>query len=160
VVDAAGISLGRLAAQVAQVLHGKHKPNFSYNADCGDFVIVLNANKIKLTGRKGEELIYWHTGFPDGLRSRTRGEMLEDTPVKLGEKVIWGMMPKTLLGKAQNKRCKVYAGESILMWRRIRSTRCNQEVEIIYGKNETYYGTGRFQMRDARSGSNVAPATS
>ncbi len=110
VVDAAGISLGRLAAQVAQVLHGKHKPNFSYNADCGDFVIVLNANKIKLTGRKGEELIYWHTGFPDGLRSRTRGEMLEDTPVKLVEKVIWGMMPKTLLGRAQNKRCKVYAG--------------------------------------------------
>lgn len=110
VVDAAGISLGRLAAQVAQVLHGKHKPNFSYNADCGDFVIVVNANKIKLTGRKGEELIYWHTGFPDGLRSRTRGEMLEDTPVKLVEKVIWGMMPKTLLGRAQNKRCKVYAG--------------------------------------------------
>jgi large subunit ribosomal protein L13 len=109
-VDAEGMSIGRLAGQIAQVLHGKHKTNFSYNADCGDFVVVINADKVVLTGNKRDELIHWHTGWPDGLRNRARGEMLENTPVKLVEKVVWGMMPKTLLGQSQFKRCKIYAG--------------------------------------------------
>jgi large subunit ribosomal protein L13 len=110
VVDAAGVPVGRLAGQVAQVLRGKHKPNFAYNADCGDFVIVINADKVVLTGNKKDELIYWHTTWPGGLRSVSRGQQLETKPVKLVEKVIWGMMPKTLLGQKLFKRCKVYAG--------------------------------------------------
>lgn len=110
VVDATGIPIGRLAAQVAKVLRGKHKPTFTYNQDCGDFVIVINAEKVVLTGRKANELIYWHTGWPGGLRNITRGKMKEDTPEKLVEKVIWGMIPKTKLGRATFTKLKVYAG--------------------------------------------------
>ena len=109
-VDAAGIPVGRLAAQVAQVLRGKNKPMFSYNADCGDFVIVVNADKVALTGNKREELIYWHTGWPDGLRNVSRGSLLENDPVRLVEKAIWGMTPKTKLGKQIIKKLKVYSG--------------------------------------------------
>ncbi|RYG32013.1 50S ribosomal protein L13 [bacterium] len=110
VVDAAGIPVGRLAGQVAQILRGKHKPNFQYNADTGDFVIIINADKAVLTGGKGEELIYWHTGWPGGLRNVKRGELLEKDPVQLVEKAVWGMTPKTKLGKALFKKLKVYAG--------------------------------------------------
>jgi len=110
VVDAAGMPVGRLAAQVAQVLRGKHKPTFAYNADCGDFVVVINAEKVVLTGNKADELIYWHSGWPNGLKNISRGKMLADDPVKLVEKAIWGMTPKTKLGKALFKKLKVYAG--------------------------------------------------
>lgn len=110
VVDATGVPLGRLAAQVAQVLRGKHKPTFTYNMDCGDFVIVINAEKVVLTGKKQEELIYWHTTWPDGLRNISRGRMLDEKPVKLVEKVVWGMCPKTRLGKQVFSKLKVYAG--------------------------------------------------
>ncbi|HEY3783402.1 MAG TPA: 50S ribosomal protein L13 [Fimbriimonadaceae bacterium] len=110
VVDATGIPVGRLAAQVAQVLHGKHKPTFSYNADCGDFVVVINADKVVLTGNKKEEIIYWHTGWPDGLRNVERGKLLEDNPERLVSKAIWGMLPKTKLGKKLFGKLKVYSG--------------------------------------------------
>ncbi len=110
VVDATGIPLGRLAAQVAQVIRGKHKTNFAYNADCGDFVIVVNADKVVLTGNKKDELIYWHSGWPDGLKNVKRGDMLEETPEKLVEKVVWGMTPKTKLGHELFKKLKVYKG--------------------------------------------------
>lgn len=110
VVDAAGVPVGRLAAQVSQVLRGKNKPNFVYNADCGDFVIVVNADQAVLTGNKTDEIIYWHTGWPDGLKNTTRGKMLEDKPTMLIEKAVWGMMPKTKLGKAMFKKLKVFAG--------------------------------------------------
>ena len=110
VVDAAGIPVGRLAGQVAQILRGKNKPTFQYNADCGDFVIVINAEKAVLTGNKGEELIYWHTGWPGGLRNVSRGTLLENDPVQLIEKAVWGMCPKTKLGKALFKKLKVYSG--------------------------------------------------
>lgn len=110
VVDAAGIPVGRLAAQVAQVLRGKHKPTFAYNADGGDFVIVINAEKAVLTGNKKDELIYWHTMWPDGLRNISRGKMLDEKPVQMVEKVVWGMLPKTKLGKQIYKKLKVYAG--------------------------------------------------
>lgn len=109
-VDATGVPIGRLAGQVAQVLRGKHKPTFAYNADCGDFVVVINAEKVVLTGNKGEELIHWHTGWPGGLRSVSRGKMLETNPTKLVEKAIWGMTPKTKLGHQIIKKLKVYAG--------------------------------------------------
>ena len=110
VVDAAGIPVGRLAAQVAQVLRGKHKPTFAYNADCGDFVIVINAEKVVLTGNKKEEIIYWHTGWPDGLKNVERGKLLEDNPEKLVSKAIWGMCPKTKLGHKLFTKLKVYRG--------------------------------------------------
>ena len=110
VVDAAGIPLGRLAGQVAQVLRGKNKPNFQYNCDCGDFVVIINADKVVLTGNKRDELIYWHTGWPGGLRNVSRGDLLEKDPVKLVEKAVWGMTPKTKLGKATFTKLKVYAG--------------------------------------------------
>ncbi|MFQ3586710.1 MAG: 50S ribosomal protein L13 [Fimbriimonadaceae bacterium] len=110
VVDATGVSLGRLAAQVAQVLRGKHKPHFAYNMDCGDYVIVVNADKVKLTGNKADEVMHWHTGWPDGLRATTRGRMLDDKPVKLVEKVVWGMIPKTRLGRSIYGKLKVYSG--------------------------------------------------
>ena len=99
-----------MAAQVAQVLRGKHKPTFTYNMDCGDFVVVINADKVVLTGGKGDELIYWHTMWPGGLRNISREKMLAEKPEKFVEKVIWGMIPKTKLGKATFKKLKVYAG--------------------------------------------------
>lgn len=110
VVDATGIPVGRLAAQVAQVIRGKNKPTFAYNADCGDFVVVINANKAVLTGNKSEELIYWHTGWPGGLRNVSRGTLLEENPVRLIEKAVWGMTPKTKLGHQIIKKLKVYEG--------------------------------------------------
>lgn len=109
-VDATGIPVGRLAAQVAQLLRGKHKPTFTYNQDCGDFVVVINADKLVMTGNKGKELIYWHTMWPGGLRNVSREKMLAETPEKLVEKVIWGMLPKTKLGHQIVTKLKVYAG--------------------------------------------------
>jgi large subunit ribosomal protein L13 len=110
VVDAAGIPVGRLASQVAQVLRGKHKPNFQYNCDCGDFVVIINAEQAVLTGNKKDELIYWHSGWPDGLKNISRGKMLAEDPVKLVEKAVWGMTPKTKLGHQIIKKLKVYKG--------------------------------------------------
>lgn len=110
VVDATGMPVGRLAAQVAQVIRGKSKTNFVYNADCGDFVIIINAEKAVLTGNKKDELVYWHTMYPGGLRSVSRGTLLEENPVRLIEKAVWGMTPKTKLGHRIIKKLKVYAG--------------------------------------------------
>ncbi len=110
VVDAAGIPVGRLAGQVAQVIRGKHKPTFAYNVDAGDFVVIINADKAVLTGNKQDELIYWHTGWPGGLRNVSRGTLLEKDPVQLIEKAVWGMTPKTKLGKQIITKLKVYAG--------------------------------------------------
>src|ERR1700709_1997416 len=90
IVEAAGRTGGRLAGQVAQLLRGKNKPTFEYNQDCGDFVIVINASQAVLTGNKKDELIYWHSGWPGGLKNVARGEMLELDPAKLVEKAIWG----------------------------------------------------------------------
>lgn len=110
IVDATGIPVGRLAAQVAQVLRGKHKPTFAYNADVGDFVIVVNAERTVLTGNKKDELVYWHTMWPGGLKSIEKGKLLEENPVRLVEKAIWGMIPKTKLGKQVYTKLKVYSG--------------------------------------------------
>jgi large subunit ribosomal protein L13 len=110
VVDAAGQPVGRLAAEVAKVLRGKHKPTFTYNMDCGDFVIVINADKAVWTGRKDDELIYWHTGWPGGIRNISRGDMKATKPERMIEKVVWGMLPKGRLGKQIFTKLKVYAG--------------------------------------------------
>ncbi|MDL2263040.1 50S ribosomal protein L13 [Synergistaceae bacterium OttesenSCG-928-I11] len=111
VIDATDKHLGRLAAQVARILTGKHKPTYTPHVDTGDFVVVVNAEKIALTGKKLEQSkIYKYSGYPGGLKSRTYAEVLQRRPEHLIEKVVWGMLPKTKLGRAMYKKLKVYAG--------------------------------------------------
>jgi large subunit ribosomal protein L13 len=111
VVDAAGQTLGRLATQIADVLRGKRKPEYTPHIDVGDFVIVVNAEKIAVSGRKREQKRYYrHSGYPGGLRSRTLAEMLERRPEEVIRKAVRGMLPRTRLGRAQLTKLKVYAG--------------------------------------------------
>lgn len=111
VVDAKGKVLGRLAAEIANVLRGKNKPEFTPHVDTGDFVIVVNADKVKLTGKKrNQKLYYWHSGYPGGLRSRTAAQMLASKPEEVIRRAVWGMMPKNTLSRNQMKKLKVYAG--------------------------------------------------
>jgi large subunit ribosomal protein L13 len=111
VVDAEGHTLGRLATRVATVLRGKHKPTFTPHMDMGDHVIVVNADKIVLTGAKSEQKLYHsHSGFPGGIKSVPFAAMLEKQPTKVVEKAIKGMLPKTKLGRATGTKLKVYAG--------------------------------------------------
>jgi large subunit ribosomal protein L13 len=111
VVDAAGQTLGRLATQIASELRGKTKPEFTPHIDVGDFVIVVNAEKISVTGRKREQKMYYrHSGYPGGIRSRSLAEMLERRPEEVIRKAVKGMLPRTRLGRAQLKKLKVYAG--------------------------------------------------
>jgi large subunit ribosomal protein L13 len=111
VVDAQGKILGRLASEIARRLRGKHKPNFSTFQDTGDFVIVVNADKIRLTGRKLDDKVYYnHSGYMGGLRERTAKEILAKNPEELIYKAVKGMLPKNTLGRTQLKKLKVYAG--------------------------------------------------
>lgn len=112
VVDADGIVLGRLASQVAILLRGKHKPTFAPNFDNGDYVIVINAEKVVLTGNKWtEKTAYHHSGFPGGLKATSYQEMREKQPEKIIEKAVKGMMPHNRLSKQQLTKLKVYAGQ-------------------------------------------------
>ncbi|HEU0023977.1 MAG TPA: 50S ribosomal protein L13 [Thermoleophilaceae bacterium] len=111
VVDASGKTLGRLATQIADALRGKRKPDYTPHLDVGDFVIVVNAERISVTGRKREQKLYYrHSGYPGGLRSRTLGEMLERRPEEVVRRAVKGMLPRTRLGRAQLRKLKVYAG--------------------------------------------------
>jgi len=111
VVDAEGQTLGRLATQLADELRGKNKPEYTPHIDTGDFVVVINAEKIKVTGNKLTEKIYYrHTGYPGGLRSRTLEEQLERRPEEVIRKAVKGMIPRTKLGRTQLLKLKVYAG--------------------------------------------------
>ena len=111
VIDATDVVLGRLASQAATLLRGKHKPTFAPHVDTGDFVIIINAEKVALTGAKAEQKrAYRHSGFPGGLRSQTYAEMLEKQPTKAVEKAIRGMLPKNSLGRQQLTKLKVYTG--------------------------------------------------
>ncbi|WP_426563023.1 50S ribosomal protein L13 [Angustibacter sp. McL0619] len=111
VIDATDVVLGRLASQVAVLLRGKHKATFAPHVDTGDFVIVINAEKVALTGAKLEQKrAYRHSGYPGGLRSRTYIEMLDKYPTKAVEKAVKGMLPKNSLAAAQLGKLKVYAG--------------------------------------------------
>lgn len=111
VVDAAGKPLGRVAAEVAKVLRGKHKTTFTPHVDCGDHVIIINADKCVLTGaNKPDELIRHHSGYPGGLKSVSRGEMMEKTPVKAVMRAVKGMLPHNKLGDAMLKKLRVHAG--------------------------------------------------
>lgn len=111
VIDAEDVVLGRLATEVATLLRGKHKPTYAPHVDTGDFVIIVNAEKVALTGNKREQkFAYRHSGYPGGLRKRSFGELLDTKPERLLEKVVRGMLPKNKLGRAQGKKLKVYAG--------------------------------------------------
>ena len=111
VIDASDVVLGRLASQVAVLLRGKHKPIFAPHVDTGDFVIVINADKVALSGNKLEQKrAYRHSGYPGGLRSRSYGELMEKYPERVVEKAIRGMLPKNSLGRKTLRKLKVYAG--------------------------------------------------
>ena len=110
-VDAEGKTLGRLATQIAEVLRGKRKPTYTPHVDVGDFVIVVNAAKIHVTGNKRESKRYWrHSGYPGGIRSRTLGDMLERRPEEVIRKAVKGMLPRNRLARQQLTKLKVYAG--------------------------------------------------
>lgn len=111
VVDAAGRPLGRVASEVAVLLRGKHKPTFEPHLDDGDFVIIINAGKVQLSGRKAEQKVYYrHSGYPGNLRKRTWGEQMARRPESVLERAVWGMLPKGPLGKRIRRHLKVYAG--------------------------------------------------
>jgi large subunit ribosomal protein L13 len=111
VIDATDIVLGRLASHAAALLRGKHKATFAPHLDSGDFVIIVNAEKVALTGSKREEkLAYRHSGYPGGLTATNYTDLLEKFPTRAVEKAIRGMLPKNSLGRAQIKKLKVYAG--------------------------------------------------
>ncbi|MGL4173184.1 MAG: 50S ribosomal protein L13 [Actinomycetota bacterium] len=111
VIDATDIVLGRLATQVAVLLRGKHKPTFAPHIDTGDFVVIVNADKVALTGNKREQKkAYRHSGYPGGLRSQTYTELLDKHPEKAVEKAVRGMLPKNSLARAQLTKLKVYSG--------------------------------------------------
>ena len=113
VIDATDVVLGRLAVQVANILRGKHKPQFAPNADTGDFVIIINADKIALTGAKLEQKkAYRHSGYPGGLKAETYQQMLEKHPTRAVEKAVRGMLPKNALGRQMLRKLKVYAGDT------------------------------------------------
>jgi len=111
VIDATDVVLGRLAAAAASLLRGKHKPTFTPNSDEGDFVIVINADKVAIGGNKlQQKMIYRHSGYPGGLRSRSLGDLMEKHPDRVVEKAIVGMLPKNRLGRQLKRKLRVYAG--------------------------------------------------
>ena len=110
-VDAEGAVLGRLATQVAMILRGKNKPQFTPNSDCGDFVVVINADKVQLTGKKTAHKTYYrHSGYNGGLKAESFRQAMAKHPEQVIERAVRGMLPKTTLGRAQLKKLKVYAG--------------------------------------------------
>lgn len=111
VIDAAGQTLGRVAAKAASVLRGKNKPTYTPNAMCGDYVIIINAEKVVVSGKKNDDMLYRHyTGFVHGLREYSFGELIERKPTEPLERTIWGMLPHNRLGRKLYGNLKVYAG--------------------------------------------------
>ena len=112
-VNAEGKTLGRLASEIAQVLRGKHKPIYTPHLDCGDYVIVVNADKVQVTGRKLDQKMYYHhTGYPGGIKSISLRNQLQKHPERVLQAAVRGMMPKNRLGRKMLKKLKVYAGNS------------------------------------------------
>ncbi|NLV92222.1 MAG: 50S ribosomal protein L13 [Firmicutes bacterium] len=111
VVDAKGKTLGRLATQIASILRGKHKPIYTPHVDTGDFVIVVNADQVRLTGNKLQDKMYYrHSGYPGGLKSISAGELLAKNPERLVRLAVWGMLPHNRLGRKMIRKLKIYAG--------------------------------------------------
>ena len=113
VIDAKDKPLGKVAAKAAHMLRGKHKPTYTPNIDCGDFIIIINAKSVKLTGNKlNNKMYYNHSGYVGGLRERTAGEMIEKYPVEMMERAVKGMLPHNRLGRQMYKKLFVYEGET------------------------------------------------
>jgi len=111
VIDAEGLNLGRVATKAATVLRGKHKPTYTPHVDCGDYVIIINAEKVNLTGNKlNDKMYYNHSGFPGGLRERNAKTMIESYPEEMMERAIKGMLPHNRLGRQMGKKLFVYRG--------------------------------------------------
>ena len=111
IADVGGKTLGRAATRIASVLRGKHRPTFTTHADAGDFVVVINAEKIVLTGKKWTDKVYRdHSQYPGGLKTRSAQQMMEKHPTELVKRAVWGMLPKGPLGRRIYKKLKVYAG--------------------------------------------------
>lgn len=111
-VDARDKVLGRLASQIASILRGKHKPIFTTSVDTGDYVVVVNADKIAVTGKKLTDKIYYHhTMYPGGLKAKPLGRLLSERPEEVVRKAVWGMLPKGSLGRRMIKKLKIYRGE-------------------------------------------------
>jgi large subunit ribosomal protein L13 len=111
VVDAEGKHLGRLATEIVRVLRGKNKPQYTPHVDVGDFVVVVNADRVALTGRKAEQRVYRrHSGYPGGMKETSYEQMLARKPTEVLRKAVYGMMPKTRLARKQFKKLKIYAG--------------------------------------------------
>ena len=111
VIDAEDKTLGRLASEIARILRGKNKPQYTPHVDIGDFVVVINADRVKVSGRKAEQKLYRrHTGYPGGLRETSYEQMMDRKPTEILRKAVWGMIPKTRLGRRQFKKLKIYAG--------------------------------------------------
>jgi large subunit ribosomal protein L13 len=112
VVDAEGQTLGRLASKIAPILKGKHKPTYTPHLDCGDFVIIVNAEKVHVTGRKMDQKIYYrHSGYPGGIKSISLRDQLARYPERVLQAAVRGMLPKNKLGRRMIKKLKVYAGD-------------------------------------------------
>lgn len=112
VIDASGMTLGRIATKAAEILRGKHKVTYTPHVDCGDYVIITNASKVVLTGNKLEDKKYYnHSGYPGGLRERTAKEMIEKYPEEMVERAVKGMLPHNRLGRSMGKKLFVYRGE-------------------------------------------------
>lgn len=111
VVDAEGQTLGRLATELARRLRGKHKPEYTPHVDTGDYLVVINADKVRVTGKKATDKTYYrHTGFPGGLKSASFNELIDAAPERVIELAVKGMLPRNPLGRAMRKKLKVYAG--------------------------------------------------
>lgn len=111
IIDGEGKTVGRLSTTIATILRGKDKPQFTPHADIGDFVIVVNADKVKFTGKKWEQKkYYWHTGYPGGIKSITADDLLKKKPGEIIRKAVWGMLPKNKMQDKLISRLKVYAG--------------------------------------------------
>ncbi len=113
VIDAKDKVLGRLAVECARILRGKHKPQFATHADNGDFVIIVNASKVKLTGRKlSQKMYYNHSGYPGGLKTTSAQKLLDEKPEEVFRRAVKGMLPKNSLGRSQITKLKIYASET------------------------------------------------
>ncbi len=111
VIDAEGRTLGRLATEIARVLRGKNKPQYTPHVDVGDFVVVINADGVVVTGKKAEQKVYRrHSGYPGGMKETSYGRMMERKPTEILRKAVYGMMPKTRLARQQLRKLKIYAG--------------------------------------------------
>jgi large subunit ribosomal protein L13 len=111
VVDASGKVLGRLASQIAKYLRGKHKPEYTPHADAGDYIVVINASEIKVTGNKAQDKVYYrHSGYPGGLKETTFAKQIVKNPAEVIERAVKGMLPKNPLGRAMLRKLKVYPG--------------------------------------------------